>query len=315
MIPAGVAFAPPFETHSVEARAISDLFTTTLAICGAIFFLVTVLVAICVVRFRHDGSKGEPPQTHGHTRLEIAWTVIPILIVAALTLLTARTMAASDPPADRDPDITVIGHQWWWEVRYKSGTVTANEIHLPAGKDVLVSVDSADVIHDFWIPQLGRKIDATPGHPTHVWIQADTPGTYLGTCAEYCGAEHAWMRLIAVAESPEDFLEWDEHQRKPPPRPASLPEGRGEKFFREKSCSQCHSVGHANGSEPKTAAPDLTHFATRATLGAGVLENTPDNLELWLRDPQAIKEGCHMPNFKLKKHEVADLVAYFESLK
>jgi cytochrome c oxidase subunit 2 len=314
----GVAVAPPFETHSVEARAIADLFTQTLGICGFILLLVTVLVAICVVKFRErPGARGkEPAQTHGNTRLEIAWTLIPILVVIGLTMLTARTMAASDPPANRQPDITVIAHQWWWDVRYRSGAVTANEIHIPAGKDVLISLESADVIHDFWVPQLGRKIDATPGHPTHVWIQADEPGTYVGTCAEYCGAQHAWMRLVVVADTAEGFEAWEAHQREPPPAPVAEDGIRGEETFREMTCAQCHAIGStAPPGHSPTAAPDLTHLASRSTLGAGVLTNTPDNLALWLKDPQRIKEGSHMPSLKLRKHQVADLVAYFETLK
>jgi cytochrome c oxidase subunit 2 len=316
MTPPGVAVAPPFETHSVEARAIADLFTQTLVICGLILLLVTALVAICVVRFREKDPAKEPVQTHGHTRLEIAWTLAPILVVIGLTLLTARTMAASDPPMTRQPDITVIAHQWWWDVRYHSGVVTANEIHIPAGKDVLIALESADVIHDFWVPQLGRKIDATPGHPTHVWIQADQPGTYLGTCAEYCGAQHAWMRIVVVADTAEDFAAWERHQKEPPPDPASEEAGRGAQTFREMTCAQCHAVGAVNGAGPSpTAAPDLTHLASRSTLGAGVLTNTPENLALWLKDPQRIKEGSHMPSLKLRKHQIAELVSYFETLR
>jgi cytochrome c oxidase subunit 2 len=317
MTPPGAAIAPPFETHSVEARAIADLFTQTLFVCGFILLVVTVLIAVCAVKFRERKPGAEPAQTHGHTRLEIAWTVVPILIVVWLTVLTARTMAASDPPADRTPDITVTAHQWWWEVRYRSGVVTANEIHVPAAKDVLISLESADVIHDFWVPQLGRKIDATPGHPTHVWIQADEAGSYLGTCAEYCGAQHAWMRIVVVAQPLAEFEAWERHQLEPPPSPASEDAARGAQTFREMTCAQCHAIGSGDTPSPAgraTAAPDLTHLAGRTTLGAGVVDNTPSNLALWLKDPQAIKEGSHMPSLKLKKHQVADLVSYLETL-
>src|SRR5580698_1719804 len=177
-------FASPFDPHSPEAAAISSLFGQTLIVCAVIGFVVAALVTICAVRFRAGKRPAEPPQIHGHTWLEIGWTAVPLAIVVALVVLSGRAMAASDPPVNREPDLVVVGHQWWWEAQYASGAITANEIHIPVGKDLLVRVESADVVHDFWVPQLGRKIDATPGHPTFVWLQADTADTYLGACAE-----------------------------------------------------------------------------------------------------------------------------------
>ncbi len=163
-------------------------------VCAAILALVTGLVAYSIWKFRDRGGP-EPKQVEGHKRLEIAWTAAPLAIVAGIFALTLRAMDASDPPSDREPDLTVIAHQWWWEVRYKSGAVTANEIHVPTGKPLVVAVESADVVHDFWVPELGRKIDAVPGHANRVWMQADAAGTYIGACAEYCGVQHAWMRI------------------------------------------------------------------------------------------------------------------------
>lgn len=303
----------PFDPHSPEAHAISALFTQTLAVCAVIGLLVAVLVGMCVVRFRASVRPGVPPQTHGNTRLEIGWTIAPLLIVIALFVLTTGAMAESDPPANREPDLIVIGHQWWWEARYPSGVVTANEIHVPAGKDLLVRVESEDVIHDFWVPPLGRKIDAVPGHPSSVWIQADTPGTYQGACAEYCGSQHAWMRIVVLAQSQADFDAWQKHELEPAPSPSDPAAVRGAADFDGKTCVRCHAI--AGHGERLRVAPDLTHLAERSTLGAGVIDNNPANLAHWLKDPQTVKPGSHMPDLNLTDDEVSDLVAYFETLK
>jgi cytochrome c oxidase subunit 2 len=304
---------PAFDPHSPEAQAMTAVFTQTLVICSVIGLVVAVLVGICVVRFRASVRPGEPEQTHGNKSLEIAWTIVPILIVLGLFALTARAMAASDPPADREADVIVIGHQWWWEARYPGGVYTANEIHIPAGKDVLVRVEAEDVIHDFWVPQLGRKIDAIPGHPSVISIQADQPGTYLGACAEYCGTEHAWMRIVVVAQSQADFDTWLKHERSPAPRPTGGDAARGASIFDSKTCVKCHAI--AGRGDVARVAPDLTHLAERTTLGAGVIPNDPEHLASWLRDPQTVKPGSHMPDLNLTDEEVKDLVAYFETLR
>jgi cytochrome c oxidase subunit 2 len=305
--------ASPFDAHSPEARAIADLFGQTLVVCAVIGAVVAGLVGVCVVRFRAGRRPPVPPQIHGHKWLEIGWTALPLAIVIGLFVLTARAMAASDPPPDREPDIVVIGHQWWWEARYAGGAVTANEIHVPVGKDVLVRVEAADVIHDFWVPQLGRKVDAIPGHPTYIWLQADAPGTYLGACAEYCGAQHAWMRIVVVADAQAQFDEWQLHELQPEPAITTAQARRGQTAFRTKTCIRCHAV--AGEGEPARVAPDLTHLAERTTLGAGVLKNDHASLARWLREPQVVKPGSHMPDLNLTDAEVDDLVAYFELLR
>ncbi len=308
----GMGDGSPFDPRSPQAAAIADLFRSTIFICGAVFVLVTVLVFFCVVRFRADGKR-EPDQTEGNRRLEIAWTIAPILVLAWLLILTARAMNESDPPVDRDPDITVIGHQWWWEARYPSGVVAANEIHIPTKTALVFRLESADVIHDFWVPQLGRKMDATPSRPTSIWLEADQPGTYVGTCAEYCGTQHAWMRIVVVAEPPEKFAEWLGRQLTPAVPPTSEIALRGAALFRSMTCGNCHgSLGTPGGP---TFAPDLTHLAERGTLGAGVLANTSADLGRWLKDPQSIKTGCHMPDAQLSDAQVTDLVAYLEPLR
>jgi cytochrome c oxidase subunit II len=302
-----------FDPHSPQARAITSLFAQTLGVCAAIGLLVTGLVAFCVVRFRAGVRPDPPPQTSGNTRLEIGWTLGPLAIVIVLFVLAARAMAASDPPPDRAPDVVVIGHQWWWEARYPGGVVTANEIHVPVGKDLLVRVESADVIHDFWVPELGRKMDAAPGHPSSIWLQADTPGTYLGACAEYCGSQHAWMRIVVVAQTQGDFDAWQKHELEPAPAIAAGAPARGAATFYGKTCARCHAI--AGQGDSVRVAPDLTHLAERTTLGAGVVPNDPANLAKWLRDPQTVKPGSHMPDLNLSDDEVSDLVAYFETLR
>lgn len=304
---------PVLSPASPQAEALSHLFVVTLFVCLVIFVTVAALIFICILRFRRKPNDAEPKQVTGNERLEITWTLASILILVGLFILTVRAMHASDPTPHRAPDLTIIGHQWWWEVRYPDGAVAANEIHIPAGSNLLVRVESADVIHDFWVPQLGRKMDMIPGHPNHVWIRADTPGEYLGTCAEYCGAEHAWMRIHVEAQAPADFERWLAQQRRPGPEPATPLERRGYELFRDKTCMNCHTI---KGADPDTSvAPDLTHFAGRATIGTGVLDNTPDNLRLWLADPQKVKPGCHMPDFHLTKDEVNALAAYLETMR
>jgi cytochrome c oxidase subunit 2 len=301
---------PTLDPHSPQAAAIAHLFRSTLSICAVILLLVIGLVTACLVRFRARG-KSEPVQVEGSRRLEIAWTVVPFLILVWLMTVTTRTMALSDPPADRAPDVTVSARQWWWEVRYASGAITANEIHIPVGKPLLFRLESPDVVHDFWVPQLGRKMDVIPGRPRNIWMQADEPGIYLGTCAEYCGAQHAWMRIRVIAEEPARFAAWERHELTLPPPPATAQSARGQHVFAERSCAACHAI---QGISNVRTAPDLTHLAERATLGAGVLENSPLALARWLKDPQQIKPGSHMPNAELSDSDVSDLVAYFETL-
>jgi cytochrome c oxidase subunit 2 len=305
---------PVFNPASPQGRAISELFFAVLVICGVILAVVTGLVACNLVRSRARPGAGEPRQVSGNRSLEILWTVVPFLVLVWIFVLTVQAMHASDPAAIGPPDLTIIGHQWWWEVRYaQPGVVTANEIHIPAGERLLVRLESADVIHDFWAPQLGRKMDMIPGLTNHLWLQADRPGTYPGACAEYCGAEHAWMRFQVIAEPPADFAAWAAHQAQPAPAPATGPEARGRQLFLQMTCVNCHAIRGV--AAPANAAPDLTHLANRRTLGAGVLQNTPADLARWLKDPQTAKPSCKMPNLNLTKAQVDDLVSYFESLR
>jgi cytochrome c oxidase subunit II len=311
----GVAMPGPYTANaftlspaSPQAAAISNLFVGTLVFLSAILILVSFLVTYAIIRYRDRPGAPEPEQKFGSRKLEIIWTAVPILSLVVLLGFTMRAMIAADPPtADAKPDLRIVAHQWWWEIIYlKSGVTTANEIHIPVGKQLLVDFRSADVIHDFWVPALGRKIDIIPGHPNRLWIEADHGGTYLGACAEFCGNEHAWMRIMVIAASPDDFAAWVKQQASTPPKPVTADEQLGAKIYRENICTNCHL---------RSVGPDLTHIASRRTLAAGALENTPENLAAWLHDPDDFKPGSNMPNFKLSDGDVRALVAFLETQK
>jgi cytochrome c oxidase subunit 2 len=300
----------PFAPSSPFAAAIADLFSLTLWVCAVIGIGVTAAIVYSLFAFRARPEGEEPPQLTGNSTLEVVWTVVPLGIVSWLFVLTLNTMARSDPSGDPDPAITIVGHQWWWEARYPSGVVTANEIHIPVGRPLYVRLESTDVVHDFSVPQLARKMDAVPGHPNFFWISADTPGAYGGTCDEYCGTQHAWMRLLVLAEPAADFDAWQKAQLAPASPPSIGAPSKGEDVFRKEACGNCHAVA-GRGFDGR-AAPDLTHLASRSTLGAGVSDQTPQDLRAWLRDPQSVKPGCRMPDFKLTDGQVSDLVAFLE---
>jgi cytochrome c oxidase subunit II len=302
---------PVFNPNSPHAEAIFHTFNVALVVSLVIFAIVTGLVGYCLLRFRGRPEAAEPPQIAGNKPLEITWTIIPLLLLVWLFFLSARTMNASDPKPDPEPDLVVIGHQWWWEARYpKSGAVTANEIHIPTGQSLYVRVLASDVIHDFWVPQLGRKMDMIPGWTNYLWIGANQPDTYLGTCSEYCGAQHAWMRLQVMAQTPAEFEAWQQQQLQPAATPADV---QGAREFVQLTCVNCHAIrGIPIRAE---AAPDLTHFGSRQTIGTGVISNTPTNLARWLANPQAIKPGTLMPNLQLTAAQIDHLVNYLEACK
>ncbi len=302
-----------FEPDSPQARAIFDLGVIVAVILGVIYVVVAGMIVFALMRFRWREGMPDPSQISGNTRIEVIWTVIPGVIVLTLFVLTARTMTISDPPPAPAPDLIVIGHQWWWEFRFpKTGVVAANEIHIPLGKPMSLRLDAADVLHEFWVPELTRKMTAVPGHPNHIWLEADKPGTYLGICSEFCGTQHAWMHFVVIAEPQADFDAWTQAQL----QPAAAPQGgaaKGLALFQQLSCVSCHAV---NGTTANArVAPDLTHLASRRQLGAGMVDNTPENLRRWLADPRKVKPGVLMPDFNLTDEQLNELVAYFETLK
>ncbi len=305
------------DPKSPQGLAISNLFVLTLLIAAAIFLLVAGLVVYIAFRYRARDGQGDPKPNFGRTKLEIAWTLGPLLLLAFLFVLTVKGMGDADPAVGQDaqPNLLVVAHQWWWEIGYPgTGITTANEIHLPAGQPMLASVESEDVIHDLWIPQIGRKIDMIPGKSNMVWLEADVPGVYEGACAEYCGVEHSKMLIRAIVQPQEEYNAWIVAQRKNAPRiPTDAGAVMGQKLFQQKTCISCHAI---NGTDANAkVGPNLTHFASRQTLASGIMLNNKFNLAKWIQDPQEIKPGSYMPDLQLTQDEVKQLVDYVETLK
>ncbi|MDX1520230.1 MAG: cytochrome c oxidase subunit II [Anaerolineae bacterium] len=238
-------------------------------------------------------------------------TLIILVVVYFFTLRTINVLAAATPEAEFT--IEVVGRQWWWEVYYPNQQViTANEIHIPVGQRVALKVTSGDVIHSFWVPQLHGKIDMIPGQTNTLWLQADRPGQYYGVCAEYCGIQHAKMAFIVVAEPLDEFREWLEQQSRPAVEAGDPLTQEGQELFLSTNCSQCHTISGTSASG--TLGPDLTHFASRSTLGAGILPNTREHLAQWILNPQQIKQGNLMPATQLTEPKLEALVAYLQNL-
>lgn len=309
-----------FKPDGTPARAVFDYTMLVLAICAVIFVIVAGLLVYTVTRFRHrrEDDGHEPPQVYGSNQIELAWTVIPILIVFVLSLVTARTIAEvqNAVPPPRALKVTVVGHQWWWEVRYPDlGIVTANELHVPVSdaaqpRPTFLKLESADVAHSFWVPQLAGKTDAIPNRNNSMWIDPVTPGTYLGNCAEYCGTQHARMLIRVIVHPPGEFEEWVAEQKTDAGIDAQVKAGRD--IFFSTSCVNCHTINgtQANGK----FGPDLTHLMSRETLGSGAALNTPEKLRAWVRNPQSLKPGCYMPDMQLTDEEMDQLVRYLLTL-
>jgi len=310
-----------FRPLAQPAQEIKETSILVLAVCAVIFIIVAGLLVYAIVRFRHRAGDeaSEPPQVYGSNQIELAWTVLPILIVFVLILVTSRTIAdiQNRKPPPGAVHATVVGHQWWWEIRYPElGIVTANELHVPAStgnshQPTFLKLQSADVAHSFWVPQLAGKTDLIPNKENRMWIEPTIRGTYLGNCAEYCGTQHARMLIRVVVHSPDEFDSWAREQQES--ASIALTAVEGQKAFFANSCVNCHTI--RGTSAQGKFGPDLTHLMNRETLGAGAISNTPDNLRLWVRDPQKFKVGCLMPNMQLTDQEVDQIAAYLQTLK
>ena len=309
-------FSTMFISSSAQADEINRLFLGFVILSAVILAIVSFMVIGGIVKYRESKRKGEAKQIFGNNKLELVWTIIPFMIVTVLFFLSLKVMEEINEPIvnGQKPDIDIIAHQWWWDMRYpKQGVNTANELHIPTGKKLLMRIQSADVIHSWWVPALGRKTDAIPGHNNFSWIEADSSGEYEGTCSEYCGNQHAWMRIKVIAEPQADFDRWIQQQKQPAAQPMGEEAKRGEILFQEKTCGNCHTISGtpANGQ----IAPDLSHIASRETLLSGMMANNKENLKKWLENPQNVKKGSNMPNFLMSEKEVNELVAYLEQLK
>ena len=309
-----------FSPDSTPADAIYHLSRLVLGITAGIFAVVFSLLVYVLIRFRaaDEDENREPAQVYGSNRVELAWTIVPCLIVLVLFLATARVIHGVQDA--RRPagtiDVTAIGHQFWWEFRYPTlGVVTANELHVPVSdpadsSPTFLRLLSADTDHSFWVPRLAGKTDLIPNRQNEVWIDPHETGLYLGQCAQYCGVQHAKMLLRVYVQSKEDFAQWVKAQSRPAVSDDSVAEGR--RIFEATACINCHTVSGtvANGR----FGPDLTHLMSRDTLASGVVPNTPGNLRAWIRNPDIFKQGSKMPAMQLNDHELEAVTAYLTTL-
>jgi cytochrome c oxidase subunit 2 len=319
-----------FDPASPNAASILNLAILTLAVTGLIFLVVEGVLFYSIWRFREvpgEKAAGEPPQVYGSMPIEVAWTAAPTMIVFFLVLVTTRTLWEVKPnlPVAKAGDntlfVTVIGHQWWWEYVYetydgrKVGFITANELHIPASDDgvsrpTFLNLKSADVCHSYWVPRLGGKVDLIPGRTNVLVLETKETGLHLGQCAEYCGAQHANMLIRVIVHSPDDFERWLESESQAANEDPAMREGK-EAFLAE-SCVNCHAI--RGTPAVGTYAPDLTHLMARETLAGGMIKNTPEYLDQWVRDPQSIKPGCLMPAFGLDDRQLKLIVDYLQTL-
>lgn len=288
-------------------------------IAAVVFILVVAALLMAVFR-RREGEVVQEPVRERRMAMVVAVaagaTVATLATVLLLSFGTGRRLTAT-PPSDA-LQVRVTGRQWWWEVQYRDSVAnrwatTANEIHVPVGRPVVFELRGGDVIHSFWVPNLGVKRDMIPGQETSIWFQADTPGVYRGQCAEFCGYQHAKMAFLVVAQPPDQFTAWLEGQRDSARTPVDSLGRRGQEVFLASSCVMCHAIaGTPAGSR---VGPDLTHLAARRSIAAGTLPNTLGHLAGWIVDPQQIKPGVRMPPNALEPHDLQALLAYLESLR
>ena len=309
-----------FKPESTPAESVFQLSLFVLAICAVIFIVVFFLIAYAGMKFRlprqDDGS--EPAQVYGSNRMELAWTVIPVLIVVVLFLATARVIH-SVKDAQKVPGtilITAVGHQFWWEFRYPEfGVAAANELHVPVSDPshrtpTFLTLLSADTDHSFWVPRLAGKTDLIPNRVNKMWIEPHQTGVYVGQCAQYCGTQHAKMLLRVYVDSRQQFENWIHDQAQEARQVDAVREGRH--IFESTSCINCHAISGTVASG--RFGPDLTHLMSRETIAAGAALNTHENLRVWIQDPDSIKPGSLMPAMKLDEKDLEALTAYLETL-
>lgn len=330
LLAASLCFAAPgdpsplpsiFDPRSTPTKSIDHLSRFVLSITGLIFAVVFALLAYAVVKFRkRSGDDGrEPAQVYGSTQIELAWTVIPILIVVVLFLATARVVHSIQdaPKPENAVEVVAIGHQFWWEFRYpQQGVITANELHIPVSEaahptPTFLTLLSADTDHSFWVPQLAGKTDLIPNRVNHMWMDPYETGIFLGQCAQYCGTQHAKMLLRVYVDSPEGFAAWIHAQQQPAVLDANVTAGR--RVFETTACINCHAI--AGTVADGRFGPDLTHLMSRQTIASGAAENTKANLRVWIQNPDAIKPGSLMPAMQLSDADLDALVDYLQTLR
>ncbi len=312
-----------FDSASPQADRLNLLTSYFIVVALGVLGLVIGLLIYIAIKFRAKPAEVEPQQTLGNLKLETTMIAVPFVLVAIFLYLGIGTMRAVLPPADtRQPDVILTGHQFWWEAQYPTandssatapGVTTANEIHLPAGKTLLLQLRAADVIHDWWVPAFGPKMDMIPGRTNHLWVTIKQPGIYDGVCSEFCGAQHAWMRIRVVAHTPAEYQQWLRAKQTDAPKPTGASALAGAALFSRSTCGNCHAIGGSNAHGH--IGPNLTHLASRATLLAGMLPNSKANLKKWINNPQAVKPGALMPRYMFSPDSLTMLVDYLAGLK
>jgi cytochrome c oxidase subunit 2 len=300
----------------IQAARVSDLWWVMFWICTVVWCAVALGAAIAIARGRRGTSTASERQLGTSVAVAGGLSIVALIALLFQSVVTGRALDTL-----RSPDalrIQVTGNQWWWDVQYVTANpslrvTTANEIHIPVGRPIRFDLLSTDVIHSLWIPNLQGKIDLVPGRLNELWLQADRAGVYRGQCAEFCGLQHAKMALVVVAESGDDFERWLTGNRASAPAPVTPEQQRGKDVVERGPCAMCHNIsGTLAGGR---SAPDLTHIASRSTIGAGSVPNTRGYLAGWIADPQHIKPGSRMPSVGLSGEELQAVVAYLETLK
>jgi len=305
------------------ARTTDGLFMLSLVLGVAVGVAVLGIMVYFLWRYRYRPGAPEPKQIHGNTRLEVAWTLIPAVILACIAVPTVRAIfnTQPEPPADA-LTVEVVGKQWWWEFRYPQPNgdtvVTANEIHVPVGRTVHLLLKSDNVLHSFWVPQMGGKRDLITNRVNHLIFKPEQTGVYFGQCAEFCGESHALMRMRMIAHTPQGFQNWLTSEAAPSaqPLPSDSAVALGKQIVTTGACVGCHTIRGTPmaGSKSPTGGPELTHFGRRRTLAAGILDNNAENLRRWLHNPPEMKPGSKMPNLDLSDQQITYIVAYLQSL-
>jgi cytochrome c oxidase subunit 2 len=311
-----------FHPTTEFARVSDGLFWLTAVLGVVVGVLVLGIMAYFLWKFRYHPGAGEPKQIHGNTRLEVAWTLIPAVILAVIAIPTVKAIFATQPdPATLPPNtltIEVIGKQWWWEFRYPQPNgdtvVTANEVHVPVGRTVHLVLLSDNVLHSFWVPQMGGKRDLITNRVNHLVFKPEEPGVYFGQCAEFCGTSHALMRMRMIAHSGAGFDQWLANEARPAvePAPNDSAVALGKQLVTQGACAGCHYIEGTPAAQH--IGPALTHFGRRRTLAAGILPNDAESLRRWLRNPPGVKPGSKMPKLDLTEQQITYITAYLQSL-
>lgn len=300
------------------AQRIDDLWNLTLVLGVGVSVLTFLILGYILIRYRYRPDAPQPKQIHGNTKLEIAWTLIPAVLISIIAVPTVQTIFFTyrDMPEDALV-IDVIGWQWWWQFRYPaadgSAVVTANEVHVPVGRPVHLRMTSHDVVHSFWIPQMGGKRDVVANRESNITFTPLEAGVYLGQCAEFCGESHALMKMRLIAHEPADFDRWLANQAAPAVESPDSAIAIGRQLVTAGVCAGCHTI-RGTTAQFGQLGPDLTHVASRGTIAAGVLENNAENLARWIKDAPSVKPGALMPPPGLSDQEVAYVVAYLQTL-